>query len=302
MGDDEMLTSHKDSKINEIKEHSNLLSTDQTYPYESGTSWTVLSKNTAYKKVDKTLTKEISTGIPLELVRFFTSNDFDINQSINLKLNIHDTEHEVKLFRKNDGRHKLKLTNVKSTLELNNLKVGEDKLWFERDLDEDNQFYAYTKSIKTKLSVAPKPKPPCRNKPSRTSTSVTGTNRVGQDYFKEEVTEVCNGKCVVTGVDDQKPSILIGSHIKSWKDSNNEEKMDGHNGLLLAPHVDKLFDKYLISFSESGELLISNKLNSKVLEAWGINTKKTYVLTPQQQVYMKVHRKKFTFESNKIAK
>lgn len=104
----------------------------------------------------------------------------------------------------------------------------------------------------------------------------------------------------MTGVNDQKPSILIGSHIKSWKDSNDEEKMDGHNGLLLAPHVDKLFDQYLISFSEKGKLLVSDTLGKDVLQAWGINTNKFYPLTEKQIEYMVFHRNKFTKRSNEL--
>jgi hypothetical protein len=41
-------------------------------------------------------------------------------------------------------------------------------------------------------------------------------------------------------------------------------------GLLLAPHVDHLFDKGLISFSNSGDLLISPRLERQILNAWGI--------------------------------
>lgn len=163
----EMLISRHGIPKNEIIERSDLLNIDKTYPYDAGSSWTILSKNTAYKKVDKTLIKEISTGIPQDIVRFFTNNNFDINSSINLKLNINGTDNQVTLIRKNDGRHKLKLINVKSTLKLNSLKIGNDKLWFERDLDEDNQFYAYTKSIKTRISVTPKSKFQRRNKPNK---------------------------------------------------------------------------------------------------------------------------------------
>ena len=37
--------------------------------------------------------------------------------------------------------------------------------------------------------------------------------------------------------------ILIASHIKPWRVSNNNERLDVYNGLLLLPNLDKLFDK-----------------------------------------------------------
>ena len=39
----------------------------------------------------------------------------------------------------------------------------------------------------------------------------------------------------------------------------NEEKLDGNNGLLLSPHVDKLFDKGYISFTDDGKVLCANE-------------------------------------------
>ncbi|MGH8783212.1 HNH endonuclease [Paraburkholderia sp.] len=44
--------------------------------------------------------------------------------------------------------------------------------------------------------------------------------------------------------------LLIASHIKPWRESDNEERLDGMNGLLLATHADRLFDRYLMSFRE----------------------------------------------------
>ena len=50
---------------------------------------------------------------------------------------------------------------------------------------------------------------------------------------------------------------LIASHVRPWRDSNNDERLDGENGLLLTPTVDHLFDKGFISFEDSGQLIFS---------------------------------------------
>lgn len=91
--------------------------------------------------------------------------------------------------------------------------------------------------------------------------------RRGQGVFKANV-RLNEKKCRITGVTD--PLHLRASHIKPWKDSSDEEKLNGCNGLLLAPHIDHLFDRGLISFSPDGGLLISRQLDRTILAQWGI--------------------------------
>jgi transposase len=50
---------------------------------------------------------------------------------------------------------------------------------------------------------------------------------------------------------------LRASHIRPWRDSDNEARLDGENGLLLTPTIDHLFDRGFISFEDDGRLLIS---------------------------------------------
>ena len=112
--------------------------------------------------------------------------------------------------------------------------------------------------------------------------------RRGQGIFKANVRLVEN-HCRVTGVSNIKH--LRASHIKPWSASNNEEKLDGFNGLLLSPHVDHLFDRGFITFQDSGELLVSKELNPKVLEQWSIQAKKNVgEFKAAQSVYLEYHR------------
>lgn len=92
-------------------------------------------------------------------------------------------------------------------------------------------------------------------------------SRRGQGVFKANVRLNEKG-CRVTGVTD--PMHLRASHIKPWKDCNDEEKLNGCNGLLLSPHVDHLFDKGFLSFSDDGTLLLSTSLDLSILERWAI--------------------------------
>ena len=112
--------------------------------------------------------------------------------------------------------------------------------------------------------------------------------RVGQGLFRSRV-ELLDPVCRITGVSDRR--FLRASHIKPWAKSTNAEKLDGANGLLLAPHVDHLFDKGFISFDENGKMLISDRLPSSVISAWSLNQSSLpRPLTPEQEVYMTYHR------------
>jgi putative restriction endonuclease len=56
--------------------------------------------------------------------------------------------------------------------------------------------------------------------------------------------------CRITGVNNL--AHLRASHCKPWRDSNNEERLHGENGLLLTPTIDHLFDRGFISFENAG--------------------------------------------------
>jgi len=113
-------------------------------------------------------------------------------------------------------------------------------------------------------------------------------SRRGQGIFKSNVRLIEN-HCRITGVTSIKH--LRASHIKPWAASNNEEKLDGSNGLLLSPHVDHLFDRGFISFKDSGDLLISGKLNPIVLDKWSIAPYQNVGgFIDSQKSYLEYHR------------
>ncbi len=77
---------------------------------------------------------------------------------------------------------------------------------------------------------------------------------MGQGKFRANVQSV-ERACRVTKV--ERPEHLVASHTKPWRDSTNEERLDGENGLLLTPTIDHLFDKGFISFEDKGDLIVS---------------------------------------------
>jgi hypothetical protein len=80
--------------------------------------------------------------------------------------------------------------------------------------------------------------------------------RIGQDVFRAALFDYWGGRCALTGI--SLAPLLRASHIKRWADATDAERLDVHNGLLLAAQFDALFDRGLISFEDNGSLVLSN--------------------------------------------
>ncbi|MGL4888201.1 MAG: HNH endonuclease [Aeromonas veronii] len=92
-------------------------------------------------------------------------------------------------------------------------------------------------------------------------------SRRGQGLFRSRLEQI-EPSCRVTGVSNK--VLLIASHIKPWCECDNIERLDGNNGLLLSPHIDKLFDQGWITFTDVGDLLCAEPEIEQVLQKWGI--------------------------------
>ena len=113
-------------------------------------------------------------------------------------------------------------------------------------------------------------------------------SRRGQGIFKANV-RLVEDHCRITGVSNIKH--LRASHIKPWSASNNDEKLDGFNGLLLSPHVDHLFDRGFISFRDAGQILVSRELSPVVLHQWSIHADQNVgEFREAQREYLEFHR------------
>lgn len=85
--------------------------------------------------------------------------------------------------------------------------------------------------------------------------------RIGQDIFRRALMEYWQGRCPITGIDD--PALLRASHIVPWAACvSDAERLDVHNGILLAAHWDAAFDAGLVSFEDDGSVLLSPHLGS----------------------------------------
>ncbi len=111
--------------------------------------------------------------------------------------------------------------------------------------------------------------------------------RIGQGKYRNSLIGYWD-QCALTGFKDVR--FLVASHIKPWRVSDNTEKLDPFNGLLLLPNLDKVFDLGFITFSNSGNIIISKHLEAR--EKLGLFESMKLKLEEQHLPYIKFHRNK----------
>jgi predicted restriction endonuclease len=116
--------------------------------------------------------------------------------------------------------------------------------------------------------------------------------RVGQGRFRKQLLELWGARCAVTGL--QMPAVLMASHIKPWRCAGNAERLDPHNGLLLLPQYDKLFDKGYVSFDDGGQLIVSPALPEDRFDLLGIRA------DAKLAAVAKEHRSYLTFQRDRV--
>ena len=94
--------------------------------------------------------------------------------------------------------------------------------------------------------------------------------RGGQQIFRQAMLEYWGNACAVTGI--ALPEVLRASHAKPWSEClSDAERLEVFNGFLLSANLDALFDQFLITFSNEGNLLISSLLSEIVQKHLGLN-------------------------------
>jgi hypothetical protein len=120
---------------------------------------------------------------------------------------------------------------------------------------------------------------------SVTEKSTLVKTRIGQGQFRNELIDHWQG-CALTHY--KQLQFLVASHIKPWRMSDHQERLNPFNGLLLLANLDKAFDLGYITFKDKGQIVISDALDDYKL--LGIRPEMTVKLTPQHQDFVAFHR------------
>lgn len=125
-------------------------------------------------------------------------------------------------------------------------------------------------------------------------------HRANQGRIRDYALEHYGCKCHLCSLKIR--SLLVVSHILPWSESDNKQKADMNNLLLLCPQHDALFDQHLISFDCDGKILIDSSLDETVRVLLNINPDMKIEIPPAMEEYMKHHRNKFLFNSEMSSK
>ncbi len=94
--------------------------------------------------------------------------------------------------------------------------------------------------------------------------------RIGQDIYRESLMDYWGGACAVTGI--KIPELLRASHAIPWTECQSDaDRLNVFNGFLLAAHLDALFDRHLVSFENTGQILYAPAISSEIREALGLS-------------------------------
>lgn len=85
--------------------------------------------------------------------------------------------------------------------------------------------------------------------------------------------------------------VLIASHIKPFRDSNQVEAFDPNNGLLLSKTLDSLFDLNYISFADDGKIIFYKRVPVDVQRFWCNYRIDNRFINPERLAYLAYHRK-----------
>src|SRR5262249_9085101 len=139
----------------------------------------------------------------------------------------------------------------------------------------------------------------CRQIPATTKKRLIDA-RCGQGLFREDLEHIWGNKCAVLGCETRE--VLRASHIKPWRNSTDEERLDPNNGLLLAAHLDALFDRGLISFRDDGSMMVSSRIaeaDRNQLNLCNLQIIRPKKISATMKIYLAYHRDK-TFKQPEV--
>ena len=114
--------------------------------------------------------------------------------------------------------------------------------------------------------------------------------RLKHGRYRRDLERVWESRCAVTGCDVRE--VLRASHIKPWRDSTDVERLDPKNGLLLMAQLDALFDRGLISFDSTGDMLVADGLRHRTLPGVDMSARLRLPIDAATESYLAWHRER----------
>ena len=194
----------------------------------------------------------------------------EINLTTNTLDNIHSIQELIKIA---DGLNELPIYQERNTVGKNMYSCALKAFIEYRKLESSEELEHDIENIIEDKTIP------------ETEKSTYINTRIGQGKYRRDLIGYWEA-CALTGFTDTR--FLVASHIKPWKVSDNEERLDSYNGLLLLPNLDKIFDLGFITFENNGKIVISDYLEET--DKLGVTQDMAIKLKERHQEYIEYHR------------
>lgn len=124
---------------------------------------------------------------------------------------------------------------------------------------------------------------------TESEASLKRSIRIGHDLYTSNLTPLWHGECAICQINI--PSMLQASHSKPWRESTDEERIDGYNGILLCQNHAVLYKKGYITFDGTGKIILSSHINEEEYEKLSISPKTKISRLEENKSYFRWHRK-----------
>lgn len=190
------------------------------------------------------------------------------------------SEDEVRIILEKESLHRLNREKYSSKKAISDFSAGLRKFL-------DFVRFDYSKHIQSQIDAE------ISNIESRADLTATMKetviqSRIGQGVFRKDLVKAW-GRCSFSGCD--MVDILVASHIKPWRVSDDKERIDPFNGLLLLPNFDKLFDKGYITVEQSGKVKLSKYIQGENIEKLNLANLISIPIQERHKPYLEFHNK-----------
>jgi putative restriction endonuclease len=138
---------------------------------------------------------------------------------------------------------------------------GDEQVWTEFDKNWDEMAILSETKLRNLDPAGGQPapeisEPEAEYVPRDVPTEAAATVRVRtmQSFFRKAVLAAYNSRCCITG--NPVEELLVASHILPWS-TFPEQRLNPKNGLCLAAHFDRAFDRCLITFDTERKVVLS---------------------------------------------
>jgi hypothetical protein len=118
--------------------------------------------------------------------------------------------------------------------------------------------------------------------------NVTGRKLSADSRSRRKLVRKPDSECAVTGI--RSSAILVAARIKPWHASNDDERANLANGILLAPQVHALFDRGLLGFEDDGRTILSRRLSLSDRRLLSLPTRLGRPPTKSAKQFLRYHR------------